>query len=135
MKKILILYFITLIIQGCNQVENKIIGKWERINDESKGMAITVSKEKEMFIGRISQITDANEFDGFAIDDVKWKEIQYIEDGRYKFQDLWKGVATTGQIEEIGYGEGYIEINNDKITIKHTKDNKIGREQEWIRKK
>jgi len=133
MKKYLVFLFASMILNSCDQAGDEIVGSWERINDDKSGMVVTVTKEKDVYIGRISFLTDSNKIDGFELGDVKWKGIEYVENDNYKFQDLWKGLDLNGQIESIGYGEGYIEIQNDKIIIKHTKDNKTGLMQEWKR--
>jgi hypothetical protein len=130
----LIILLLVLTFPSCNDSSDKIIGNWERINDEQKGMIITVVKEKDNYVGKISYVSEENNNKFWAIDDVKWKEIEYVSTGNYKFQDLFKSWENN-EITEIGYSEGYLELNNNnKLIIKHTKDNLPGVRQEWIRK-
>lgn len=128
----LIILLLVLTFPSCNDSSDKIIGNWERINDEQKGMIITVVKEKDNYVGKISYVSEENKNKFWAIDDVKWKEIEYVSTGNYKFQDLHKSWENN-EITEIGYSEGYLELYNNKLIIKHTKDNLPGVRQEWIR--
>ncbi len=127
--------FIPLLFNSCSSSGDKIVGEWERINDDQKGMIVKVTKEKDAYVGRVYSITDINKDNGFEIGDIKWKNIEHIKEGEYKLQDLWKRVTVDGAIEEIGYGEGYIDLNNSILNISHTKDNKKNLKQEWINKK
>lgn len=131
--KNLIILLLLLTFLSCNDSSDKIIGNWERINDEQKGLIITVVKENDNYVGKISYISEENKNRFWAIDDVKWKEIESVSAGNYKFQDLYKSWKNN-EITKIGYSEGYLELSGNKLIIKHTKDNLPGVRQEWIRK-
>ena len=131
--KYLIITFFTLTMISCTQSGDTIIGEWERINDEHKGLIIKVIKEKNNYVGKLTQVPEESVKSGFAIEDIKWKNIEFISEGNYKFQDLYKSVINE-QVDEIGYGDGYIELSENKLIVKHTKENKTGLKQEWIRK-
>lgn len=131
--KYLTIIFFALTFSSCTNSSDKIIGEWERINDENKGIVIIVTKEKNNYVGKLTEVPKESLKSGFAIDDVKWKNIEFISEGNYKFKDLHKSMQND-QIYEIGYGDGYIELNDNKILIKHTKQNKTGLKQEWIKK-
>ena len=103
------------------------------MNDEHKGLIIKVIKEKNNYVGKLTQVPEVSVNSGFAIEDIKWKYIEFISEGNYKFQDLYKSVINE-QVDEIGYGDGYIELSENKLIVKHTKENKTGLKQEWIRK-
>jgi hypothetical protein len=131
MKKILIILNLVILI-SCSKTDDKIVGKWERINDSNKGMVIEVTKEKDKYVGRIVNVTKENNTLRFAVDDVKWKEIELIDANKFKYQDLYKSIEN-GKILDVGYLEGYIEFNEKRLIIKHTKRDMTGLRQEWIK--
>lgn len=131
MKTVLVIINLVMLI-SCSNADDKIVGKWERINDSHKGMIIEVTKEKDKYVGRIVNVTKENKTLGFAVDDVKWKEIELIDIDQFKYQDLYKSVEND-IILEVGYLEGYIDLNQQRLIIKHTKRDMTGLRQEWIK--
>ena len=128
---ILIILFYILII-SCNP-ENNITGEWKRIKGGNNGMIVDVIKEKDYFVGRITRVSDTTDIFQFELGDVKWKDIEYIEEGKYKFKDQTKGLLIILNSSE--YEDGYLEIKDDTIQVIHNIKGGVGDRQTWIRKK
>lgn len=128
--KILILLSITLI--SCDS-ENNITGEWERIKGGYEGTIINVVKEKDFYVGRVTKKSDSTNIVEFEIGDVKWKDIEYIENGKYKFKDQTKGIFTL--LDNLEYNEGYLEMNKDTIQVIHNINGEVGERQTWLKKK
>ena len=128
--KILILLSITLL--SCN-IDQNITGEWKRIKGGSEGMIVNVIKEKDYFVGRIIKKSDTTDILQFEVGDIKWKDIEYIEEGKYKFKDQTKGLLIILNGQE--YEEGYLELNGDTIQVIHNINGGVGDRQTWIRKK
>jgi hypothetical protein len=136
MKKIIttlsfIIFLITLI--SCNSEENIISGEWKRIKGGSEGMIVNVIKEKDYFVGRVIKKSDTTDILQFEVGDIKWKDIEYIEEGKYKFKDQTKGllIILNGQ----DYEEGYLEFKRDTINVIHNINGGVGERQTWIKYK
>ena len=69
----------------------------------------------------------------FEVGDIKWKDIEYIEEGKYKFKDQTKGLLIILNGQE--YEEGYLEFKGDTINVIHNINGGVGERQTWIRKK
>lgn len=69
--KYLTILILVITFVSCNDSSDKILGNWERINDEQKGMVITVFKEKDNYVGKISYVSEENKNSFWAIQDVK----------------------------------------------------------------
>jgi len=121
---------ITLI--SCNS-KNIISGEWRRIKGGSEGLIVNVIKEKDYFVGRVTKKSDKKDILEFEVGDIKWKDIEYIEEGKYKFKDQTKGLLIILNGQE--YEEGYIELNGDTINVIHNINGGVGERQTWIRKK
>ena len=67
--------------------------------------------------------------------ELKWGtyNIEYIEEGKYKFKDQTKGLLIILNGQE--YEEGYLELKNDTIKVIHNINGGVGERQTWIRKK
>jgi hypothetical protein len=117
---------------SCNN-EDTIFGKWKRIKGGSEGMIVNVIKEKDYFVGRVIKKSDTTDLLQFEIGDVKWKDIEYIEEGKYKFKDQTKGllIILNGQ----DYEEGYLEFKGDTINVIHNINGGVGERQTWIKYK
>jgi hypothetical protein len=124
---ILFLYIITI---SCNS-ENTITGEWKRIKGGSEGMIVNVVKEKDYFVGRVVRKSDTTDIFQFEVGDIKWKDIEFIEDGKYKFQDQMKGLLTI--LNGVEYEEGYLEIKSDTIQVIHNIIGEKGDRQTWVR--
>jgi hypothetical protein len=126
---ILFLYIITI---SCNS-ENTITGEWKRIKGGSEGMIVNVVKEKDYFVGRVVRKSDTTDIFQFEVGDIKWKDIEFIEDGKYKFQDQMKGLLTI--LNGVEYEEGYLEIKSDTIQVIHNITGEKGDRQTWVKNK
>jgi hypothetical protein len=136
MKKILsllsLLTIFSVTILSCNSEEN-ITGEWKRIKGGSEGMIVNVIKEKDYFVGRVIKKSDTTDILQFELGDIKWKDIEYIEEGKYKFKDQTKGLLIILNGQE--YEEGYLEFKGDTINVIHNINGGVGERQTWIRKK
>lgn len=135
MKKIIttlsfIIFLNTLI--SCNSKQN-INGEWKRIKGGYEGMIVSVVKEKDFYVGRVTKKSDSTNLVEFEIGDIKWKDIEYIENGKYKFKDQTKGILSILNGSE--YEDGYIEMTNDTIQVIHNINGEQGERQTWIKKK
>ena len=126
---ILFLYIITI---SCNS-ENTITGEWKRIKGGNEGMIVDVVKEKDYFVGRITKVSDTTDIFQFELGDVKWKDIEYIEKGKYKFKDQTKGLLIILNSSE--YEDGYLELKDDTIQVIHNIKGGVGDRQIWIKNK
>lgn len=136
MKKILsllsLLTIFSVTILSCNSEQN-ITGEWKRIKGGSEGMILNVIKEKDYFVGRVIKKSDTTDILQFELGDIKWKDIEYIEEGKYKFKDQTKGLLIILNGQE--YEEGYLEFKGDTINVIHNINGGVGERQTWIRKK
>ena len=136
MKKILSLLSLLIIfsvtILSCNSDQN-ITGEWKRIKGGSEGLIVNVIKEKDYFVGRVIKKSNTTDIFQFEVGDIKWKDIEYIEEGKYKFKDQTKGLLTILNGQE--YEEGYLEFKGDTINVIHNINGGVGERQTWIKYK
>ena len=136
MKKILsqliLLIIFSVTILSCNSEQN-ITGEWKRIKGGYEGMTVSVVKEKDFYVGRVTKKSDSTNLVEFEIGDIKWKDIEHIENGKYKFKDQTKGILSILNGSE--YEDGYIEMTNDTIQVIHNINGEQGERQTWIKKK
>jgi hypothetical protein len=134
MKNKLQILFTLLIITllSCN-IEQNIIGEWKRIKGGNEGIIVNVIKEKDFYVGRVTKKSDKKDILEFEVGDIKWKDIEYIEEGKYKFKDQTKGLLIILNGQE--YEEGYLEFKGDTINVIHNINGGVGERQTWIRKK
>jgi hypothetical protein len=127
---ITLLIIITVTTLSCNSNDN-INGEWKRIKGGNEGMIVDVVKEKDYFVGRITKVSDTTDIFQFELGDVKWKDIEYIEEGKYKFKDQTKGLLIILNSSE--YEDGYLEIKDDTIQVIHNTKGGVGDRQTWVR--
>jgi hypothetical protein len=125
---LIVLLYITIL--SCNN-EQDITGVWKRIKGGSEGMIVNVIKEKDYFVGRVIKKSDTTDILQFEVGDIKWKDIEYIEEGKYKFKDQTKGLLIILNGQE--YEEGYLELNGDTINVIHNIKGGIGERQTWLK--
>jgi hypothetical protein len=125
---LILIIFITTI--SCNS-ENTINGEWKRIKGGNEGMIVNVIKEKDFYVGRVTKKSDTTDLFQFEVGDIKWKDIEFIEDGKYKFKDQMKGLLTI--LNGVEYEEGYLEIKSDTIQVIHNIIGEKGDRQTWVR--
>jgi hypothetical protein len=127
---LIVLLYITIL--SCNSEQN-ITGEWKRIKGGNEGLIINVIKEKDFFVGRVIKKSDTTDILQFEVGDIKWKDIEYIEEGKYKFKDQTKGLLIILNGQE--YEEGYIERNGDTIQVIHNINGGVGERQTWVKYK
>jgi hypothetical protein len=127
-----LLIIISITILSCNS-EQEIIGEWKRIKGGNEGMIVNVIKEKDYFVGRVIKKSDTTDILQFEVGDIKWKDIEYIEEGKYKFKDQTKGLLIILNGQE--YEEGYLECNGDTIQVIHNMNGGVGERQTWVKYK
>jgi hypothetical protein len=130
LKIILSLFIITIV--SCNS-ENNITGEWKRIKGGSEGLIVNVIKEKDYFVGRVIKKSDTTDILQFEVGDIKWKDIEYIKEGKYKFKDQTKGLLIILNGQE--YEEGYLELKSDTIQVIHNIMGGVGERQTWVKNK
>ena len=131
-KKYKILILLSITILSCN-IEQNIIGEWKRIKGGNEGIIVNVIKEKDFYVGRVTEKSDKKDILEFEVGDIKWKDIEFIEEGKYKFKDQTKGLLII--LNGLEYEEGYLELKNDTINVIHNINGGVGERQTWIRKK
>ena len=131
-KKYKILILLSITILSCN-IEQNITGEWKRIKGGNEGIIVNVIKEKDFYVGRVTKKSDKKDILEFEVGDIKWKDIEFIEEGKYKFKDQTKGLLII--LNGLEYDEGYLELNNDTIKVIHNINGVVGERQTWIRKK
>ena len=127
---LIVLLYITIL--SCN-IEQNITGEWKRIKGGNEGIIVDVIKEKDFYVGRVTKKSDTKDILEFEVGDIKWKDIEYIEEGKYKFKDQTKGLLII--LNGLEYDEGYLELRNDTIKVIHNINGGVGERQTWIRKK
>jgi hypothetical protein len=127
---LLIIFSVTIL--SCN-IEQNITGEWKRIKGGNEGIIVDVIKEKDYFVGRVTKKSDIKDILEFEVGDIKWKDIEFIEEGKYKFKDQTKGllIILNGQ----DYEEGYLEFKGDTINVIHNINGGVGERQTWIKYK
>ena len=135
MKK-LIYGTLIIFLFSCNK-QDKIIGKWERIGDEYKGLRVEVTQVVNKYVGKLIHITDTAKYFGLELQDVKWKDIVKANNSVYEFKDLEKGYDLFNIIS-IEYSDAYLTfISNDTIKIRQAVKGSEpwGTQQKWYRMK
>ena len=104
-----------LILSSCVNESDKIIGKWERTDDEFSGMVIEVKRHGNELRGEIIQNCTHPYCNRWIIGDVKWKNIKYIEENEFEFESLSKIASDNGIITETSYNLYKLELFGDSI--------------------
>lgn len=108
---------LTVLIFSCNN-GNNIIGKWVHISKNKQDTTImSVVKEKDLYVGRLIQVSPNMNFE---IDEIIWKDIEFIEKGKYKYKNAYRYPQ-----KKIFYEEEYFEVKNDSLFIKTENKNII----------
>ena len=117
---LILLLLILFSLSSCKKNDDKIIGTWERFDDESSGSVIKVEKVGENLAGKLHHVSGNLVELGFEAGDLKWKEIaaDTKEQKRYIGKDLIKAVDQNNQVSQTEYVDIYIEfLSNDIIQI------------------
>jgi len=114
-KLFLLLFLISGLLFSCSRKEDMLIGTWERIGDDLKGMQITIKNDTKEYYGVIGYVTDSNKYCGFIMDDIKWKSIKYVNENRYMLEDLAKTITPSGEIVKIYYTHSFITLVNPNL--------------------
>ncbi len=119
---------------SCNK-KDRIIGTWERMGDEYKGLKVEVTQVGEKYIGKLIYVTDTAKYFGLEIQDVKWKNIVKANDTVYEFMDLAKGRDFFNNVSSY-YNDAYLTfISDDTVKIRQAiKANEPwGTQQKWFK--
>lgn len=132
--KNLIGFLSCLFLFSCGR-QDQLIGTWERIGDDLKGMRIEIMKTNATYRGKIIQLALNDSLLPFAIGDVKWQNIRNTSSDKYDYEDLQKYQDEYGSLFENKYRASYIKINNDTIeTRAFSKGGEIiGTSQIWVK--
>ena len=118
---LLMIFLLAIIgLSGCKNNNDKIIGTWERFDDESSGSVIKVEKVGENLEGKLQHVSGNLVELGFEAGDLKWKEIaaDTKEQKRYIGKDLIKAVDQNNKVSQTEYVDMYIEfLSNDIVQI------------------
>lgn len=123
-----------LFFTSCHQ-QDKLVGKWERIGDQYQGLQLEVTSVGDKFVGKLIYITDTAKHFGLELQDVKWKEIEKMNDTVYEFKDLAKGYDFFNKVS-VHYDDASLLLtSNDTIKIRQdVKANELwGTQQIWFR--
>jgi len=118
---------VLLILNSCTNKSDKIIGKWERIDDELSGMTIEVKKYGDELRGEIIQNCKHPACNRWIIGDVKWKNIKHLEDNYFEFESLSKGAYDDGSVILTSYSLHKVELFGDSVlkTQKYAKGREV----------
>ncbi|MGB1206879.1 MAG: hypothetical protein ACPG5B_14615 [Chitinophagales bacterium] len=139
-KSLFILFFAVFLLFSfaCNSNDKRIVGKWERFDDESAGTRLLVTSIGSSFQGEVINVEGLLSELGFETSDIKWKHIKFQDNNIYAGQDLQKAVNQKG---EVAYSE-YIDIkikliSEDILHVSEKKDktNTDVQQQKWRRVK
>lgn len=136
-KRIIFTIFLLVIIifsftfYGCSN-KKSIIGVWERQdNSVFSGMQVKVEKLNDGYQGSLIKVSNKDKETGFAVGDIKWKDIKEIKSGTYEFKDLGKGIAG----DTLWYDMQLSPVDDNWTTLKLrdvAKQGEVGSEQKWI---
>ncbi|MGI6736858.1 MAG: hypothetical protein ACOX41_06065 [Anaerovoracaceae bacterium] len=118
-----------------NKISGFLAGKWQRIraSEYANGMVIKVTWTNHKGTGRIVDVSKIGS-DRFqwAVNDVKWKNVQAIDRKRFQFKEMWKyddgyGTVTPEYVEgttgEINYKKKIIKTHSPQSgSIDQTRD-------------
>jgi hypothetical protein len=130
--RIIILFIVIFSFTMCGK-KDLLLGKWERISDEYKGMQVSVIKNNDQSYSA-SIINRPNNPNSFNVGDVKWKDIKESGEDRYVFFDLYKTPNLT-EDENSNYRETTMIIIGDTLKTRvFSKENEsVGTNQIWIK--
>jgi len=126
MRKLLLIIPLTVLIIGC--AEDPILGTWERVEDEAAGSIVQVEVVGSSYHGRLIEPSGILEFLGFAVDDIKWRDIQPVGPNKWKGKDLIKMIDRDAKITSVEYKDVYFTLLGDGIL----EVRKFAREQELV---
>lgn len=127
-----------LIFGSCGGNKDKLLGKWERFDDESSGSVIEISKVGSYMEGKLTHPSGNLVEQRFEPGDIKWKEIvpDTKEKKRYSGKDLFKRLDAENNVKEAEYMDIYFEfLSNDIIQILDPSGSQggINKPQKWRR--
>ncbi|MBE9467824.1 MAG: hypothetical protein IMY72_05805 [Bacteroidetes bacterium] len=130
-----IIFLITL-ITSCNDnnlpENDKLLGTWTRVGDNYARMKISVKKENNNCVGRIVFLPTMAQKNGFVFNDLKWKNINKINNNKYSLSDFDIIVNTFGDRVVEKYNKSFIYFmskNEIKLEFKNNKK----RMQYWVK--
>lgn len=120
-----------------NRIKSYIVGKWVRADGTGlDGCVLDVKWTGENGVGVItSTIKTLNNTSKFAVNDIKWYEIEAIDDRSFKLRELSKGDyggSYSQAIAKINYDGNYIECQSADSSL--VDDYSMGYQQVWVKK-
>ncbi len=112
---IISIFALFLFLSSCANSSDKIIGKWERIDDDWSGLVIEVKRHGNKLRGEIIQNCTHPLCNRWIIGDVKWKNIKHIKDNEFEFESLAKSAYDDGTITETNYRLYKVELFGDSV--------------------
>ena len=132
MSRIIILFIVIFSFTKCGK-KDLLLGKWERISDEYKGMQVSVIKNNDQSYSA-TIINRPNNPNSFNVGDIKWKDIKESGEDRYVFFDLYKTSNLT-EDQNSNYRETTMIIIGDtlKTRVFYKENESVGTNQIWIK--
>jgi hypothetical protein len=81
-------FLMLLHLVGCTSPS--LTGKWKRVGDNGAGTVIQVEKAGKGYAGKLLAVSDGLQIYGFKVGDVKWKELEPVEQSKWEGLDLVK---------------------------------------------
>jgi hypothetical protein len=130
--KIIFLFIVIISFTKCGK-KDILLGKWERISDEYKGMQVSVIKNNDQSYSA-TIVNRPNNPNSFNVGDVKWKDIKESGEDRYVFFDLYK-TLNLNEDANSNYRETTMIIIGDTLKTRvFSKENEsVGTNQMWIK--
>jgi len=138
MYKYLFLIIAILLSVSCTEEDaDRLVGKWERFDDDAAGSIVKVQRVGDTYQGTLIEIKGKLKGLGFKRGDIKWKEITFKQINSYEGSDLLKGVDKWNKVVFTNYDNVFFEvIANDILRITGAEPNAQGKsapEQKWRR--
>ena len=121
-----------------NRVKAFLSGQWVRMDGTNlDGVILEISFSDDVNIATVADISNMlDSIYGFAVNDVKWKNIQAIDEDRITYDDLRKGGSEGAEystcIGTINYSDFSIQVHNSSETTYELASS--GSNQVWIKK-
>ncbi len=135
---ILVICVSLAIMTSCQTRTNDIVGVWERVGDYGEGSVVEVEKVGGFFQAKLIDfpLTGLMAEMAFQKGDMKWRNVNFIQEGYYQGEDLLKIVNTQGEVVSTRYDPIHLELlsqNVLEIRAFAAGDEFIGTVQRWNR--
>lgn len=120
---------------GVYRNTRSIEGKWIRVNDDNQlqGMMVNVEGDEAVIIKPSNNKSLGY---GFVDGTIKWKKIEKIGWGKYRWQDAISEDSTGTVYYDNSYSEAIVSLFGNKMTVTVKTTDKNGRSglyQEWVK--